>query len=207
MRHRWSSEPFDRAVSGVPELVTAMSYEAAGQWYSAAERFSAVANALSSASPADAARAFARAAACFELAGLPRDAACAYREAGRTLHQARIDCQSSGELLNRSGWHFSSVSEYSSAGYVYAEAARAFADCPDPSISSVDNIPPVPAGAGKFTTSALCFTAAADTFLKANDQGWAKFYYLGGGEAALASGPRLPRVSCVPQGSCKVHSS
>lgn len=170
MRHRITRENISlQANSDRGVLAQAESFESNGQWFLAAERYLSIATSAKEIPQTviEAAKSFARAASCFELAGQNRDSARAYFEAASILHNNKIDCQIAGELFNRAALNFKAVSEFYNAGDSYRRAATAFADEPKDVIQTEDNIPPVPLAGGKYTVAADCFSAATEAFIKA----------------------------------------
>jgi len=190
MRHRISTEPISLTDGSLlSRLEKAQDLQAHGKWYLAGEEYSTLARTLKTQQPLlrEAARTFARAATCFELSGQNRDAARAYFEAASLLHNNKIGHQDAGELFNRAAFNFKTVSEFFNAGDSYRRAALAFADVSADTIQTNDNIPPVPAGAGKFTIAGRCFTAGAEAFLH-SDPAWARATYWEAGKMHLRQG-------------------
>ncbi len=190
MRHKISTEPI--SISGETlstELQNAENLEAHGQWFTAGEAYWSLATTLKPQQPLarEAAGAFARSATCFELSGQKRAAARAYFEAASILHNNKIAFQAAGELFNRAAFNFKAVSEFFNAGDSYRRAAIAFSEVKADTIHSLDNIPPVPAGAGKYTVAAYCYTAGADAFLH-SDAAWARATYWEAGKMHLRQG-------------------
>jgi len=160
MRHRICNEKIGLSHSRFPALRDAEILEAEAKWFPAGETFLAAANEVKGKPRVflDAVKLFAKAAACFELAGQSRDAARSYQEAAGILYRQNTEFQMMGELYNRAAYNFKVAEEYFSAGSCYRNAADSFAKAPTPQINTEDNIPPVPWAAGKFTVAGIAST-------------------------------------------------
>jgi len=173
MKHDFAKEDFDNSSD---EIKTAIQFEANAEYFLAAEKFLAIANRNkdNQTNHKENSKLFSRAASCFELVNQYRDAALTYYEAASILFNNKIEYQLSGELFNRAALNFKKSGEFFNAGSNYCRAARAFKECKDDKLNSKDNIPPVPAGAGKYTFAAKCFEAATDAFIEAKNLAWAR---------------------------------
>lgn len=197
MRHRICKESIVIPAEELRRsLSTAESLESQSHWFLAGERYLDVARLVltDEHTQPQAARAFARAATCFELAGQNRDAARAYFEAASILHNKRMDPQAAGELFNRAAFSFTRIGEFFNAGDSYRRAAAAFADSTNPTVHTEDNIPPVPSAAGKYTVAADCLLAAAEAFEEGTELAWARATYWDAGKMNM----RDPRGGGTP---------
>lgn len=168
-RHPITKEPLSVHMAARESLLLAESLERGGNWYLAGETYRRAADQASGTDMVIRATLLARAAACFDIAGQHRPAARAYFDAASLLQNNSLRLQVAGELFNRAALHFRSIGEYFNAGDSWRRAGLAFTQVPDAVISTSDNIPPVPAIAGRHTVAAYCYTAAGDAFLLAGD--------------------------------------
>ncbi|MHB0971795.1 MAG: potassium channel family protein [Thermoanaerobaculia bacterium] len=193
-RHSLAREAVSLHPQHLPDLRAAEELEHEGNWYLAGERYRMLAAALSATGPVDErAKVFARAAACFDIAGQSRAGARAYFEAASLLHNAKQRVQTAGELFNRAAILFRAIGEFFNAGDSWRRAGLAFSDLPPAVVSSQDNLQPVPAGAGNRTISGNCYVAGGDAFSLAGDNAkWACMAYWEGGRAHTKQGYGYP---------------
>jgi hypothetical protein len=172
-RHSLAKEPIclgDQTPEAKRLVISAESMEQAGNWYLAGENYlEAERRVKTVGSPQPASKLLARAAVCFEIAGQKRSAARAYCEAASRLDAGEVKTQEVGELYNRAALLFRAMDEFFIAGTTWQRAAAAFERVEHATISTTDNLPPVPAAAGRFTVAGLCYTAAGDAFLLSGD--------------------------------------
>lgn len=187
-RHALAQQPVNVPSHLITAAQSAQSLELAGNWYLAGEEYVAMTRAVGSNAQARILL-LVRAAACFDIAGQNRSAACAYGDAASELERQNIQLRFAGELYNRAAVHWQEAGEYLTAGFYWRRAAQAFANAPETALSGLDNISPVPGAAGKFTVSAACYTAAGDAFQQSGDEAlWACGAYWDAGRAHTAQG-------------------
>jgi hypothetical protein len=188
-RHKLAKEelklaaPLDRAVA------SAESLEQAGNWYLAGENYRTAAERAAGTESETLAKLLTRAAACFDVVRQDRAAARAYFDAASELHRSGLRCQEAGELFNRAALLFRGIGEYFNAGDSWRRAGSSFEHVSNANVSTSDNLPPVPAAAGKFTVAANCYTAGGDAFLLSGDEAmWACMAYWEAGRAHSTQG-------------------
>lgn len=175
-RHPIVLQPLSAAGAAKLLLDQATTYEEAGNWYLAGEAYRELAKAFDGEGvPEDLqARALARAASAFEISGQSRPAARAYFDAASILENKKIDHQAAGEFFNRAALLFRSIAEYFPAGDAWRRAADSFGHMNPGTVTSTDNLAPVPWSASNFTIAGACFTAAGDAFMLSGDNAkWA----------------------------------
>lgn len=177
-RHKLTRETLN-----LPEPVSTMvdsaeSLETSGNWYGAAELYRDAAEQAIAMDAETRAKLLVRAAGCFDIARQDRAAARAYFDAASELYNSGVRFQAAGELFNRAALLFRAIGEYFNAGDTWRRAGAAFAKVSELDILTLDNIPPVPGGAGKFAVAGECYTAGGDAFLLAGDNAaWACMSY------------------------------
>ncbi|MGB6482735.1 MAG: potassium channel family protein [Candidatus Acidiferrales bacterium] len=187
-RHALAQQPVNVPSHLTDDARSAQSLELAGNWYLAGEKYIAMTSAVGS-NAETRILLLVRAAACFDIAGQNRSAACAYGDAACELEKEGIQFRFAGELYNRAAVHWQGAHEYLTAGFYWRRAAQAFANVPETALSGLDNIFPVPGAAGKFTVSAACYTAAGDAFQQSGDEAlWACGAYWDAGRAHTVQG-------------------
>lgn len=151
------------AIEGV-DLKGVSAFEEDGNWLVAGEEYSR----LETRQPATDLRARAqllvRSATCLDIAGQHFPAARAYSNAAGVLH-ALQEWQAAGELRSRGARLYLRGGHPFLAGTEWMAAAREFGMLGNTSIRSVDNIPPVPAGAAGNTIAGRCLEEAGRAFL------------------------------------------
>src|SRR5260370_12411331 len=159
-RHTLTKEPLSLPAPIQTLFERAESLEKLGNWYLAGETYRDAAEHVDGADAETRAKLLTRAAACFDVARQDRAAARAYFDAASQFQNNNIRFQVAGELFNRAALLFRGIAEYFNAGDSWRRAGSAFTEVSDAVISTLDNIPPVPSAAGKFTVAAYCYTAA-----------------------------------------------
>jgi tetratricopeptide (TPR) repeat protein len=193
-RHRVVHEAISVTPAHAPALTSAEHLEQQGTWYLAGEAYRNLATILAGAvAVEDRARVLARAASCFDISGQSRPAARAYFDAASLLHNSKTRIQTAGELFNRAALLFRSLGEFFNAGDSWRRAGLAFSELPLGTVTSQDNLQPVPAAAGNFTISGNCYVAGGDAFSLAGDNAkWACMAYWEGGRAHSRQGYGFP---------------
>lgn len=178
LRHYFAQQAIDGPEASL-KIVRAAEQLERTNWYLAGERYREAERLIHDKNDIKSrARILARAASCFELARQARTAARAYFDAASLLANHQTDYQVAGELFNRAALSFHSIHEYFNAGDSWRRAGEAFSKVSTSLIDTTDNIPPVPAAAGRFTVAGNCYTAAGDAFLNAGDNAkWACMAY------------------------------
>lgn len=188
-RHALTREAVSVPTPARESLDSAESLERLGNWYLAGETYRQAADQVGGLDAQIRAKLLVRAAACFDVAAQHRAAARAYFDAGSVLQNSGVRFQVAGELFNRAALLFRGIGEYFNAGDSWRRAGLAFTQVPDAVVSTSDNIPPVPAAAGKYTVAGDCYTAGGDSFLLAGDNAmWACMAYWEAGRAHSAQG-------------------
>lgn len=187
--HPLAKEPISVPAPADEAVRSAESLERAGNWYMSGEIYRNTAKQVNASDVECCARLLARAATYFDVASQHRAAARAYFDAASVLHNNGVRVQVAGELFNRAALHFHRIGEYFNAGDSWRRAGKAFSDVPDATVSTSDNIPPVPGNARRFTVAGNCYTAGGDSFLLAGDDAaWACMAYWEAGRAHSAQG-------------------
>ena len=168
--------------------------EQQGNWYLAGERYRELAASLAAnVTVEDRAKVLCRAASAFDIAGQSRPAARAFFDAASALHNAKMEIQTAGELFNRAALLFRQIGEFFNAGDSWRRAGLAFSELAPSTVTSQDNLLPVPYAAGNFTVSGECYVAGGDAFSLAGDNAkWACMTYWEGGRAHAKQGYGFP---------------
>jgi tetratricopeptide (TPR) repeat protein len=177
-RHPYTRESIDYG-SPSPNLLlrAAENLESQGAWILAGEKYLHIAEQHSGGvTDLDTiARTLARAGQCFEFAGQHRLAALAYEEASHVYSTRNIFCAISGEMEGYASHNFRLAQDYKSSGDALMRAGHYFSQLPPQVLILPHAVGGIPAGAGNYSTAAICYQNASELFALANDLGWSRF--------------------------------
>jgi hypothetical protein len=184
-RHHFACEPLsvDDPESG-SRLEEAELFEKTANWYFAGTTYLGLAECWEKTDVTNRARAFARAASCFQIADQKRAAAQAYLSAATSLTIARLHPQVAGELYSCAAKLHHQLGEFWGAGHNWMSAAKAFEAVAEDTIMFHGG-----GWSGKYFHVARCYSAGGDSFLFAGDNAmWARSAYWEAGRACSRGG-------------------
>ncbi len=192
-RHWFVLEPLEPSPPLDGRLAEAVSFEKSGNWYLAAERYTAIGSTLSEAAvPIIKAKLLARAASCFEVAGDSRNSARFYEEAARAIASSNLNAHLAAELYNRAALQFRGSLEFFFAGSAWALAAEEFAKIQAEIITCSENFSPLPMSSLKSHLCGACFEAAAGAYARAiGNEMWSVGAYWRAGNAYSEGIPNI----------------